>query len=734
MTLMTFSIDQPTRGRSASPNFQRSIQLYFDNARRKAREQAMAATIDWLDMTNFNRLYNMHQQYDKQLSLYLHGTCNWIFHKPEYLAWDSDDSGSDAPRLLWVCGPAGFGKTVLCAKILERFKAKHEWLVAFFFSSLHTASAPTGDMSFIIRSWMAQLAAPDPDTLELIWGYAKRSDVGARALDSEVWSAFEAVLAQKQGVALFLDGLDEYSKTDDARVSFLQKLKSVAAGTATRILITSREETDIKVELSTVKSSEQVILKYKITKKDVDDDLKLYSRSVVDKTLPRKDENLRVRLADKLTQKCEGMFQWIKMQQPQLRDTKSKTKLENIVENMPIGLTETYKKNWEDIKRQPADDQDRAFAILRWTTFSLRPLSVSEISEVLAVNTYAKCSSLPLDELPDDIDEKYIENEIIAICGSLVEVRRANSEDQSASKTIHLVHPSVREFLLSVLPKHRQMLSDEASTTECAANPADQHRYLSAVCLTYLNYNNIWNDSDNNQSYVSGYSFLDYASRFWQLHLENVVKEDPWASRIVTDFLHTGNSKFSRWAKYFESCRNAEDGEEKVAGTPIYYATLFNLLMTLESIWNQDKTQLNVLGGRYGTPLQAACAKHNNKAFEMLMRWGADVNVEGGEFGAALVAAAAGGFEDMVIALTSNGAKLELKDSMGRTALYTAAKKGFKDVVSFLLVAGSEIGTTNKYGVTAMNAAAGSGHIEVVRLLLDRGQMPMLQTVTDGRL
>jgi ankyrin repeat protein len=683
----------------------------------------MATIIDWLDMTNFNRQNNVHQQYEKQLSSYLDGTCSWIFHKPEYLAWASDDSSGETSRVLWVCGPAGHGKTVLCAKIVEHFKTRHEFPVAFFFSSPHAASASAGDINFIIRSWMMQIAAVDPTILELIRGYSERSGIGNRALESEVWSAFEAVLVQKQGVALFLDGLDEYPQTDDARIGFLRKLKSVAAGTATRILITSREEIDIKAELSPESTQvlEQVILRCRIRREDVDGDLKLYSRSVVDKKLPKKDESLRMKLASQLAERCEGMFLWIHLQQPQLRDTKSKTTLERIVENMPLGLIETYRKKWEAIKRQPADDQDRAFAILRWTTFALRPLSISEISEALVVNTYAKCSGLPIDELPDDIDEEYIDNEIIAICGSLVEVRRANTEAKSGSKTIHVVHPSVREFLLSVLPKHLEMLSDKASTVEHAASSADQHRYLSSVCLTYLNYDNVWNNPESNQSCISGHPFLDYAARFWHMHLENAMIEDPWRSRMVSDFFHTGTTTFSQWAKYFESCQKTEDSEEKAAGTPMYYAALFDLHMIMESIWNEDKTQLNVLGGGYGTPLQAACAKHKNKAFEMLMRWGADVNVEGGEFGVALVAAAAGGFRDMVTVLVNNRAELELKDSMGRAALYTAARNGFKDVVDYLLTAGAEIATTNKYDNTLVNSAADNGHLEVVRLLLDRG-------------
>jgi hypothetical protein len=342
------SIGLYTQGPFASLNSQQGDQLanFTDSMRRRIKEQAMAAIIDWLDMTTFNRQYNPHQQYEKQLSLCLDGTCNWIFKTAEYLAWISDDSGDEASRVLWVCGPAGHGKSVLCARIVERFKAKHKGPMAFFFSSPHASSASASDIDFIIRSWVTQLASMDPDIIEIIQGFYKRSHVGFRASQSEIWSVFEAVLAQKRDVALFLDGYDEYPQTDDARISFLQKLKNAAAGKGTKIFITSREDSDIKAEMSPERAQipEQVIFKCKITRDDVDNDLSLYSRSVVDRSLPNKDEGLRKMLAGQLARRCEGMFLWIKMQQLQKSKGKNKKQLEKIVGEMPRGLTETYRK------------------------------------------------------------------------------------------------------------------------------------------------------------------------------------------------------------------------------------------------------------------------------------------------------------------------------------------------------------------------------------------------------
>jgi hypothetical protein len=95
--------------------------------------------------------------------------------------------------------------------------------------------------------------------------------------------------------------------------------------------------------------------------------------------------------------------------------------------------------------------ENRAFSILRWATFALRPLTVLEITEALIVTFSDNDNLFQLDEMPDTIDNEYIKSEIIDICGALVEVRAEGIRGGAAYKTVHLIHPSVREYLLSAL-------------------------------------------------------------------------------------------------------------------------------------------------------------------------------------------------------------------------------------------------------------------------------------------
>jgi hypothetical protein len=132
---------------------------------------------------------------------------------------------------------------------------------------------------------------------------------------------------------------------------------------------------------------------------------------------------------------------------------------------MPLGLTKTYERNWKIIQRYSPEEQNCALAILRWTTFALRPLTVSEITEALVVEPNND-ASLCFDELPDTIDDEYIDGEIIDICGSLVETRTEKPGDGAGSRTIHLIYPSVREFLLSVLLQNPDDLAKSSSNSD----------------------------------------------------------------------------------------------------------------------------------------------------------------------------------------------------------------------------------------------------------------------------
>ena len=668
----------------------------------------------------YNDRYNPAQYFDKQVLSCLEGTCEWILSHPSYQAWISDEYPVKVARILWIRGPAGHGKTVLCAKLVQYLKPKQLLPIAYFFASPHAQSG--GDPSFIIRSWISQIAQLDSSILDLV---QRHCEAGERASNSVIWSLFESIVSEGRSYTFFLDGFDEYSRLEDTRVLFLQKLQEATKRTTSRILITSRDETDIYSELAPKpgRDTSHIIYYCKITEEEVRHDISRFSRSVVDKKLPNKDSSLRQDLAEQLTKKCNGMFLWIKLQQDQLRGGKNAKQLQNIVNNMPVGLEKTYERNWKVIQGSPLEDQKRAFSILRWTTFASRPLTVLEITEALIVTFNDNDNPFQFDEMPDNIDDEYIKSEIIDICGALVEVRTEGIRGRASDKTVHLIHPSVREYLLSALQITPLDTSGNYVKSGRPLSLAEQHKYLAIICLNYLNHNDTW-QQNNTQGAEKDKGFINYAVQHWHSHIAIAKDNDVELSRLAKAFFHATNKNFKYWRRHMEASKKTSN-EVKKANTshasPLYYAASLNLLRVMEDIWAEDLTQLDAVGGEYGTPLQVVCFYGHQLAFDLLIRWGANINKEGGKYGVPINAAIARGQTAIAKALILRGVEHTLKDPMGRTPLYTAAMNGNAEIVYLILEAGSDRNTANEYGWTPIMAASSSGHLDVVKLLAEKG-------------
>ncbi|KFA81732.1 hypothetical protein S40288_05985 [Stachybotrys chartarum IBT 40288] len=161
------------------------------------------------------------------------------------------------------------------------------------------------------------------------------------------------------GCCLVVDGLDECTAQADGTSSvarFLADIKNIITS-ATRLVV-SREETNIRAE-------------YQIPPEDVSADAAAYARDIADRKLLSKDED------------------------PTLKTWKKLGQLQRALDG--TGLDRMYERNWEEITR--SDQRDRAVALLRWSAFALRPLTISEMTEAVLIDEDHE--DLPVDELLD---------------------------------------------------------------------------------------------------------------------------------------------------------------------------------------------------------------------------------------------------------------------------------------------------------------------------------------------
>ena len=115
-------------------------------------------------------------------------TCAWIFSRSEYQEWESTDVIAK-PKILWIHSGPGFGKTVLCAKIIDHMLDHSVQLVYFFcVADDETKRQPYA----ILRSWIDQLTHANEDALDI--AYEMYQSIETRSpTTSELWRLFKTL-------------------------------------------------------------------------------------------------------------------------------------------------------------------------------------------------------------------------------------------------------------------------------------------------------------------------------------------------------------------------------------------------------------------------------------------------------------------------------------------------------------------------------------------------------------
>jgi hypothetical protein len=158
----------------------------------------------------------------------------------------------------------------------------------------------------------------------------------------------------------------------------------------------------------------------------------------------------------------------------------NKKQLQRAIKNTPTGLDHLYDHNWTKITELGEEERDRAFALLRWAAFALRPLTLCELTEAALILTSGELSQ---DDFPDAVDDEYIKSEVIGLCGPLLEVRKGSTGTFPGRQTVHLSHFSVRQYLLCNLPTPGWIYHENTLQTY---QEKLQNTLLAKACLQYI--------------------------------------------------------------------------------------------------------------------------------------------------------------------------------------------------------------------------------------------------------
>ncbi|PQE15343.1 Ankyrin repeat domain-containing 52 protein [Rutstroemia sp. NJR-2017a WRK4] len=673
----------------------------------------------WLDGIYTNDLYDNFRQKG------LDGTCDWIKNRPAFLDWISADFPSKTAKTLWINGPAGYGKTMICTKLIEYLSETFNSPLGYYFFSSDSQSQ--GDPFVIIRSWISQIVASDQNALEITHERWQAKD-GYIASRTDIMVLFRKIVQSIPNCTFVVDGLDEciwqkknWKTEDNSRVEFLEFLKHAVAQTTTRIMIVSRDEVDIRRGILGIPDNDPShnFYEYKISPEDVKSDVMLFSQSVVDKKLPNKPKTLRDDLSGKISERSNGMFLWIKMLEDNLRSGKSTRQLESVIDHTPTGLEDLYNRNWNKISSLPEDDRTRAFSILRWVAFAVRPLSISEITEAILVKDDDSYNDLLVDELPDAIDEDYINTEIVGLCESLVEIQRAGSDESLGARTVQLTHFSVKQYIIyNMLPPgvtkiHGSLCSHEVFHSN----------ELSKACLRYLGFRNTWQKPNSADSKLNNQAFRDYAASSWHQNITSTCSNYREVVDLVNKLFNPANENWHCWRRWFDTrdlmSKRSDKPESDILADPLYYASRLGIYDTVLNIIQKSNQDINHVDKLQRTALQSASNNGHLEVVKLLLENGADLSAADNDGETPLNAASDSGHLEVVKLLLEKGTDLSVSDINEWTPLNSASDSGHLEVVKLLLENGADLSVSDVNGWTPLNTASDNGHLEVVKLLLD---------------
>lgn len=522
----------------------------------------------------------------------LNGTCNWILDRPIFQQWLEAGKKKDAPKLLWINGQPGIGKTILCAHIVRNLSPtryqqdiRKHWptfkapVAHFFFD--HDFNG-RDDAYVILRSWTSQIASYNEDAFEVVHR-KQRGAVDSLASLQDIREVFQQLLEAIPGCILIIDGLDECGllrEAPDLVQEFILDVKHWIAGTKTRVLLFSRDVEKVQRALHAEEFGVESVMGYRISVEDVQEDVIALARHIAYGALSKKSQNDRVPIFEALVHRCEGQFLWLRMQEPYVQRSMSNRQLQSVIEESSSSLKLFYNGCWSKIDGLGEMHRERAFSLLRWATFSFRPLTVGEITEAVLSDRF---EGRWTGKLPIIVNNDYVHNEIVGLCTPFLEVRKLYINPSPEQWTVHLPHFTIRQYLLEKLPipnwtlpinlieiNHEQSKRDE--TPERLHNTV-----LAKSCLEYVSLRQVWNGNGYPPKLPLGQLFNKYAASAWYRHVNSGIHNNAEIVRLCVKFLSKSNPVWECWARTIESTEQHDGDSTADRFDPLYIALKLHL-------------------------------------------------------------------------------------------------------------------------------------------------------------
>ncbi|PVI04023.1 hypothetical protein DM02DRAFT_652039 [Periconia macrospinosa] len=387
------------------------------------------------------------------------GTGDWILQDPTFMNWDE----GIGPKILWLAGTAGTGKTKLTAHSVEILKQKTTKNIS---SGLNNALAyfyfrkddPQREHPLnALGSFLKQLIVRSGQIhTTVVQEYDNRRESGHLTFE-EVLKVLCTVIQSYNEVYLIVDAFDECEETEQVDLRDVLA-RIVTACPQCRIFISGRPYESIKALL---KDSAAVILDRFKNKSDIymfiRDELVKCQKQRQSIGLPLISLETESLIVMKLTRGSGGMFQWVKLHMAQLFHLDTESDIQTALNDLPPGLDKTYDQIWQRMKRAPGRSFERAQRAIQWLLNCDRKLHKAGFLAAICQDTTSA---------PRNSDLQF--ESILRSCPGLLHLNSLNQ--------VTFTHLSVKEYFRKF---HMNLDHDGAMRT-------------ASICLHLLSHESTW--------------------------------------------------------------------------------------------------------------------------------------------------------------------------------------------------------------------------------------------------
>ncbi|KAJ5589982.1 protein kinase domain family protein [Penicillium hetheringtonii] len=287
--------------------------------------------LDWLSTASYSDTQN--DVHERRTS----DTGNWFLNHPVYIEWKATPG-----KICWGYGAVGCGKSVLCSTVIQDIEdfCKSDPSRKFAYWYFQFSNDETQKVYNMTRSILRQLMPRIlPSSLVKLW--EDHGHRGSKPQQQKFADVLDIVLEDSQDkVFLIIDAMDECPVKDhDGRSSLLEFIEQLLSKHPSKlhILATSRPEPDIRSRL---------------------------------------EQYLNVDLEI-------GRFRWADLQIKRLQESKNEAAFNKALDTIPATLEDTYR---DILERLSSDDREAARTILIWLSFSLVPMDLKTVADVVSFN------------------------------------------------------------------------------------------------------------------------------------------------------------------------------------------------------------------------------------------------------------------------------------------------------------------------------------------------------------